>query len=632
MKILSWNARGLGNPNAFRHLRLLVQQQSPHVLFLMETKLPSNSISRFRQSLHFNNGIESPRVGMSGGLLLLWQDGIDVTLLHYGLTYFDCYLKNGSDPCLHFTAFYGSPHAQNKEASWTLLQRLDDVAPTLPWLTIGDFNEINSNSNKSGGSLRNEKQMETFRKVLDHCSLHETSFEGEPYTWIKNRSAVNTVKERLDWCFVNNLWDITFNTPTAHHLDYYSSDHRAIAVTVTPVGTTDQQEKRRSRFRFEKLWLSDPECKELIIQCWNQSTFTDPVQGLLSNLDSCATSLQQWHRHKFGSMKKNIAETQSQVNVLNNLNHRNRENMNELKRAESILDDLLEQEEIYWQQRSRVDWLSSGDRNTKFFHAKASARKSNNKIKSLINGAGVRVHTKADLAATVHEYFASIFATDSIDEDSLSQTFAAIPHMVTTDMNNELTKPFLATEVESALHSMAPDKSPGIDGMSSMFYQQNWSIVGESVTNAVLSVLNDGVDPTSLNRTIITLIPKIKNPQRVQDYRPISLCNVVSKLVTKVLVGRFKNVLPNVISETQSAFLPNRLITDNILVAFELVHAIKNKTGGRAGIATLKLDMSKAFDRVEWRFIKEVMVKMGLCIMCIYHSSGQGLCMRTLTL
>uniref|UniRef100_A0A803QLK7 Reverse transcriptase n=1 Tax=Cannabis sativa TaxID=3483 RepID=A0A803QLK7_CANSA len=108
--------------------------------------------------------------------------------------------------------------------------------------------------------------------------------------------------------------------------------------------------------------------------------------------------------------------------------------------------------------------------------------------------------------------------------------------MVTTDMNHDLTKPFTRVEVDEALKSMCPDKSPGIDGMSAMFYQQHWDLVSK----AVLGVLNEGADPTPLNRTIITLIPKIKKPQNMKDYRPISLCNVISKLITKVLVARFK--------------------------------------------------------------------------------------------
>ena len=156
MKIISWNARGLGNPSAFRHLRLLVQKHSPHVLFIMETKLVCNVVSRFRRSLHFPNGLEVPRVGNSGGLLLLWKGDIDVHLLTFNTNLFDCYIKCENGSSLHFSAFYGAPELQNRVNTWKLLERCKYIAPLMPWLVIGDFNEILSNSNKSGGALRHE--------------------------------------------------------------------------------------------------------------------------------------------------------------------------------------------------------------------------------------------------------------------------------------------------------------------------------------------------------------------------------------------------------------------------------------------------------------------------------------------
>uniref|UniRef100_A0A803NUC0 CCHC-type domain-containing protein n=1 Tax=Cannabis sativa TaxID=3483 RepID=A0A803NUC0_CANSA len=530
--------------------------------FLMETRLGSNSINRFRQSLNFSHGLESPRVGLSGGLMLLWKDNINVSLNIFGSTYFDCCLSVDDGPLFHLTAFYGAPATSSRALSWTLLTRLHDIAPTLPWILVGDFNEILSQSDKSGGSLRNEAQLTAFRSTLDHCLLKKLPYSGDRFTWIKNRNTLTTIKERLDWVFTNHSWDSFFECPAVTHLDFFSSDHRAISAIVTPLNSAASSTQRRPRFRFEKLWLADLE---------------------------------------------------TSVTALNNVHSHSPESAAFLKQSESVLDDLLEQEEMYWQQRSRVDWLQLGDRNTKFFHSKASARKANNKIKFLQTESGARVTSKHDMAEAIQDYFANIFHSQTVDEDALQATLNCIPATITPEMNMNLIKPFTPSEVKDALFSMGSDKSPGIDGMSAMFYQRHWDIVGDSVVSAVLNVLNHGVDPSPLNSTIITLIPKKKKPMFVKDYRPIALCNVISKLITKVLVARFKPILPLVISENQSAFLPNRLITDNILVAFELIHGIKIRTAGCKGVAAMKLDMSKAFDRVEWIFVKGVMERMGFC-------------------
>ena len=158
---------------------------------------------------------------------------------------------------------------------------------------------------------------------------------------------------------------------------------------------------------------------------------------------------------------------------------------------------------------------------------------------------------------------------------------------------------------------MHPTKAPGPDNMSAIFFQKYWGIVGNDVICMVLNVLNSNMSMVEINKTNITLVPKIKNPTKMTDFRPISLCNIVYKLISKVLANRLKVILPQIISENQSAFLSRRLITENVLVAFELMHYLEHKKEGKEGFVAIKLDMSKAYDRVEWGFIKQVIEKMG---------------------
>ena len=178
-------------------------------------------------------------------------------------------------------------------------------------------------------------------------------------------------------------------------------------------------------------------------------------------------------------------------------------------------------------------------------------------------------------------------------------------------MNKELLKPYLTQEVKCTVFQMHPSKAPGPDGMSCLFFQKFWHIVGIDVTQAVLSVLSLGHLLKKVNFTHLALIPKVKNPSKMSDSRFISLCNVLYRIILKCIANRLKTFLSLVISDAQSAFVPGRLITDNIIMAYEVLNCLKTKRSGWKGLMANKLDMSKAYDWVEWRFLERIMQKLG---------------------
>ncbi|XP_075658690.1 uncharacterized protein LOC142628488 [Castanea sativa] len=153
-------------------------------------------------------------------------------------------------------------------------------------------------------------------------------------------------------------------------------------------------------------------------------------------------------------------------------------------------------------------------------------------------------------------------------------------------MNRNLIHSFTKDEVEAALRTMEPLSAPGPDGMPPTFFQTYWLVVGDDVTSAVLNCLNNYSMPADINHTFITLIPKVKSPEKNSEYRFISLCNVIYKLVSQVLANRLHGLLPDIISKNQSAFQAGRIITDNILMAYETLHYMKHQLE-TAGLHTL---------------------------------------------
>lgn len=176
-----------------------------------------------------------------------------------------------------------------------------------------------------------------------------------------------------------------------------------------------------------------------------------------------------------------------------------------------------------------------------------------------------------------------------------------------SDVDNEvLCRIPSAEEIKGTIDQIGSLKAPGSDGMSAIFYHHYWETVQDRLTEMVIHFFRTSFMVKPLNHSFIVLLPKVEHPSCIEQYRPISLCKVAYKVISKVLSNRLKVVISKLISPYQAAFVPGRVIQENIILGQELLHSMKAKRG-RKGLAALKLDMAKAYDRMEWGFLIQVM-------------------------
>lgn len=192
------------------------------------------------------------------------------------------------------------------------------------------------------------------------------------------------------------------------------------------------------------------------------------------------------------------------------------------------------------------------------------------------------------------------------DLESLFEGFEA---KVTDQMNRVLTAPITNDEIKRAAFGIKGSSAPREDGLTGIFYQRFWHIVGPSLSEKVRGFFQSATIPPGWNHTQLCLLHKIIKPTRMKYMRPISLCSVHYKIILKILSERLKRLLPLIISDTQGAFVLGRSIRDNILVAHEMVHSLRTNDMVSEHFMAIKTDTSKAYDRVEWKFLEILMEK-----------------------
>jgi hypothetical protein len=343
----------------------------------------------------------------------------------------------------------------------------------------------------------------------------------------------------------------------------------------------------------------------------------DNNMNMVDNLKNVQNGVTSWKFHTFDFVLRKKNEIMRRLDGIQRTMHM-RNNVGGLQRLERKLQrelhDILKQEELMWYQRSRAQWLIDGDRNTKYYHLKTVQQRRKNNIVMLRDGEGRWVEESSQVHNMVTNYYKELFALNHTMSEwaQSATTYPVLDEVTLSRLSNDIED----DEVKHALFCMKPWKAPGPDGFPAGFYQKSWEVVGKSVCDFMRKVWDNPSELSLVNQTDICLIPKVEHPEFVNQFRPISLCNTIYKVVSKVIVERLKVCIPILVSPFQTGFVPGRSIHENIVVAQEMVHSM-NKMTGQKGYFAIKVDLSKAYDKLSWDFIWRTLSEIQLPIKMI---------------
>ncbi|GJX36121.1 RNA-directed DNA polymerase, eukaryota, reverse transcriptase zinc-binding domain protein [Tanacetum coccineum] len=412
-------------------------------------------------------------------------------------------------------------------------------------------------------------EMQEFNECVDMIEVEDLCSSGLFFTWTKNLKKARErdetgVLKKLDRVMVNEDFLKKFDQAHVIFNPYLVSDRKSFIPTVEK-----EWKKQYDGFQMFQLVKKMRNLKiHLRSLNWQNGNLFDKVEEV---------------RDEMKNIQKQI-DKDPYNKVLRSA---------EVKILKEYMT-IMEYEEKLLFQKSKIKWLSLGDRNNSFFHKTLKGRYQKNRIKKIqdVNG---KCFKGQDVADQFEVHFKN-FLGQSYEVKEIDEPFSLFKNKISDDEALSLVEDISYKEIKDALFDIGDNKAPGLDGYSSIFFKKAWKVIGDDFCKAVKEFFNYGKLLKDLNSTVISLIPKSQNPLKVTDYRPIACCNVVYKCISKVITGRIKKVLGKLVNINQSAFVAGRQIQDNILLTQELLKGY-NRKGGPSRVAC-KIDIQKAYDTV----------------------------------
>lgn len=506
---------------------------------------------------------------------------------------------------LHVTGIYAPATPADRTPFFESLAR--EVRQRDRHLIGGDFNcapQYWLDKSSASNVDRGQRSLAGFVAQRDLVDVWRTAHPNErQYTW---RNASGSICTRIDlWWATRSL---CATVERCYHMPFPLSDHQAVCLCLP----TNQPGRGCGSWKLNTSLLADPALRDMVHACWREwrsqkARFADLGQWWDLGKNHLRSVCQSFSSLMAQQTSADEIALEKELIALYTVEH---EHSSELVRAKiSDVEHKLRQLQLTKAKgariRAKIQQVEEGEQPTRFFLKREQQRSAANVVTRIQTKDGSLDSSRADstVLSCFSDFYARLFGGDGVPEEHQRDFFANLPPAPDGPVDG-LEAAISLADLHRALLSMPNEKSPGLDGLPAEFYRQYWDILGPDLHSVLSRSYATGMLPLSMRRSIVSPIHKRGERHLLENWRPISLLNTDYKIIAKAMANQLKAFLPEVIDESQSAFVPGRNIATNISCIRDAIFWA-NETNARCAI--IFLDWQKAYDRVDWSFIQKTL-------------------------